>query len=42
MHQEKWRKRIAEKVTKTTNDLLGSKMTDRHFELKTQKLLPSQ
>ena len=33
-NQEKWAKRIAAKVTKTTNDLLGSKWLTDVFNLK--------
>ena len=41
-NQEKLTKRIPAEVTKATNDLVGSKMADKRFLLKTQKLLPSQ
>ena len=35
-------KRIVAKVTKTANDLVGGKIADKGFLLKTQKLLPQQ
>ena len=35
-------KKIMAKVTKAANDLVGGKMADKCFLLKTQKLLPPQ
>ena len=39
--KKNWQKKAA-KVTKAANDLLGIKMADRYFLLRTQKLFPSQ
>ena len=40
--KKNWQKKKAAKVAKAANDLLGIKMADRHFLLRTQKLFPSQ
>ena len=43
--QENWEKltkKIVAKVTKAANDLVGGKIADKGFLLKTQKLLPPQ